>query len=116
MQTATYHAEKWGIIHGYNFEIYRGKVAYVGDMETRRAAVWGLNGITINTVFSGDYTNLMPPMGDLMAYQRLLDWLRSLSIWNEIPELVGHKDIALFGHGTACPGNLWDKATKWGLR
>jgi len=53
----------------------------------------------------GDYTHKIPRQRQLEAAIDLVRWL----LMEKLPgrEIVGHRDIALPGFETGCPGNQW---------
>ena len=101
---ARYHVEQngWPAI-GYHFLIYAHKVRYVGSLDTSRANVRGRNPEVIGIALVGDYTENWPAASVLSLCKRLCDALDGY-LGRRIPR-VGHRDVALPGHGTACPGD-----------
>ena len=101
---ATYHVENngWPAI-GYHFLIYGHKVRFVGSLETARANVWGRNAEVIGISVVGNYSSEPPSASALALCKRLCDALdRYLG---RILPRVGHRDVALPGHETSCPGD-----------
>lgn len=106
-----YHAQKWpdfGAI-GYHVacaeETNGGPIAryLLSDLDLQRAHVWGRNheavGISCLTNFTG-----IPEARWLDA---LAEGVADLKRQYPGAQIVGHTDIALPGHATACPGPSW---------
>ena len=100
---ARYHVENngWPGI-GYHFLIYPHKVRYVGSLDTERANVWGRNAEVIGISLVGDFQTQAPADSTLDLCKRLCNVLDAY-LARQLPR-VGHRDVALPGHGTACPG------------
>lgn len=101
---ALYHVENngWPAI-GYHFLIYSHKVRYVGSLGTARANVWGRNPEVIGIAIVGDYADVAPSDSALLLCKKLCDLLDRY-MERTVPR-VGHRDVALPGHGTQCPGD-----------
>jgi hypothetical protein len=110
-------ARGWSDI-GYHFLIGNGKGSPEGEIKLGRpeskdgAGVWGNNQAKLHVVLVGNfekghsgYTGL-PRRKQLGA---LGHWLlvkgKQYAREGRHPRIVGHREIALPGHGTACPGN-----------
>jgi hypothetical protein len=100
---ATFHTStrEWPGI-GYHFGIRLAKVAYLGDVNTIRANVWGRNHEVIGIALTGDYQNVALPNDYVSALQRLVRTLDEF--FGHEKQVVGHQQVALAGHGTVCPG------------
>jgi len=106
LQVARYHVDNlhWPGI-GYHFLVHwDGSIDYVGDLMTSRANVYGLNPQCIGICLLGNFTKYMPRAPQLLSARLLLTYLTDLT---PQAETVGHRDIALPGHETACPGDTW---------
>jgi hypothetical protein len=89
---------------GYHIGIRLGQVAYLGDVSTTRANVWGRNHEVIGIAMTGDYQNVALPHEYVVALRAVVEALdrglgRQLTV-------SGHRDLALPGHGTVCPGRF----------
>ena len=105
-QIADYHTYKlgWPGI-GYHFVIrFDGTIYQTNRIETMSYNVASRNHECIGICVNGDFTSHHP-------FDAQLDSLRWLlkDLDTKLPnrETVGHKEIALPGHGTGCPGNTW---------
>lgn len=104
------HTRKWPGI-GYHIclaeEESGGKIARydVSALELERAHTWGLNdqavGISCLTNFIG--------MPDSKWVEAVAETVRELLQRWPGARVVGHKEAALPGHATACPGPLWHR-------
>lgn len=106
-EIASYHANVlgWPGI-GYHFLVHQsGAVEYVGDILTVRYNVAGLNRQVIGVCLAGDFTRRPPGRPQLQAARLLLANLQFALGW-AVP-IAGHREIALPGSGTSCPGNTW---------
>jgi len=106
LSIAQYHVNTLGWPGaGYHFRIgWDGAIDYMGDISLSRYNVARRNDEVIGICLPGDWTAKEPPIATLLATRRLLAWLKTV-----VPQaqIVGHKDIALPGYETACPGDLW---------
>lgn len=104
---ARYHVDTngWPGI-GYHWVVRQnGVIYYCGDLETVRYNVAGRNREVVGICLTGDFTTAPPAALQLAAAGRLLRALRDEIGW---AELTGHRDIAVPGYATACPGNTWE--------
>ena len=101
---ARYHVENngWPAI-GYHFLIYAHKVRYVGSLDTARSNVWGRNAEVIGISLVGNYADEAPASSALALCKQLCDALDRY-LGRAVPR-VGHRDVALPGHETSCPGD-----------
>jgi len=92
----------WGGI-GYHLVCRQeGAVYYCGDVNTKRANVYGLNEAVVGIVLAGDFTKYYPLPSQLQGAKRAIAFVRGL-LGRNVP-VVGHKEIALPESPTACPG------------
>ena len=106
---AKYHVRHnhWAGI-GYHFFVMPDGTAYeVGNIDTERACVWGRNKESLCICLSGDFTKQQPPDEQIAATVALIKCLREKYPPLRDVKIVGHRDIALPGHTTQCPGNTW---------
>jgi N-acetylmuramoyl-L-alanine amidase-like protein len=74
------------------------------DPLTIRAHIWGRNHEAFGICMAADFTHGLPPQKWIDALSlRLVEARRR---WTNAT-IVGHKDSALSGHGTSCPGERW---------
>jgi hypothetical protein len=86
-----------------------GRAYQTGNFNSQRAHVWGRNHELLGWVLIGDYSDRLPSAGGLDAAaecERAFD----AYLGREVP-LRGHRDWALEGHGTACPGRVRERLT-----
>ena len=104
---ARYHVRHngWAGIGYHFFVMPDGTVYQVGDVDDKRACVWGRNAESLCICLSGDFTKQRPPDAQIKATRRLIRCLREK--FNRQWPVVGHRDVALPGHETACPGDTW---------
>ena len=104
---AAYHGEHngWPGI-GYSFVVrWDGSVEWCHDLDVMSYHVAGRNRECLGICLPGDWSVDHPPARVLIATLDLLHWLRP-----QLPagvRIVGHRDIALPGYGTSCPGDSW---------
>lgn len=106
-EIASYHvnAEGWPGI-GYHFLVHPdGTIDYVGDITTTRYNVATLNEFCIGICVVGDFTLRQPTPKALRSTSLLVNWLRADPVPQAI--VVGHRDVAVEGWRTACPGDTW---------
>ncbi len=106
LQVAGYHVQHngWPGI-GYHFQVtYDGTINYVGDLETVRYNVASRNRECVGVELNGDFTHHWPTDMQLGSARVLLAWLKGQLA---MAAVVGHKDIALPGYETSCPGDTW---------
>jgi hypothetical protein len=101
---ARYHVDTngWPAI-GYHFLVYSHKIRYVGDIGTARAHVWGHNDDTVGIAIVGDYQEFRPSDNAILLARRLCDFMDEYYAGST--SRVGHREIALPGHETECPGD-----------
>jgi hypothetical protein len=108
---ARWHVERYGWPGiGYHFLVHEdGSIDYVGDLATVRYHVAGRNRECVGICIPGDFTACAPNELQLGAARNLARVLRPLLDPDETGrvQLVGHRDVALPGHGTSCPGETW---------
>lgn|GEM_PF-4573497 len=77
----------------------------LGDLGIQRAHVWGQNHRAVGIACLTDFGSAMPGEKWVLA---LAEAIRTL-IRPSMPQakIVGHKEITLPGHGSACPGAQW---------
>jgi hypothetical protein len=101
-------AKGWNDI-GYHSVIGNGLGMPDGKCEPGRpdavkgSAVWGRNTGLLHVCLVGDFTQRAPTRAQL---DTLGEWLRHRSKAYGATKAVGHKELALPGHGTLCPGDL----------
>lgn len=76
----------------------------VSDLETQRAHTWGLNDKMLGVCSAEDFTKIIPAPKWIEA--QALTFAALLRIYPHA-QVTGHKDVALPGHGTRCPGDRW---------
>lgn len=104
---ARYHVEQqgWPGI-GYQWIVHQdGRTEYCQDLSRVSYNVAGRNGEVVGICLPGDWTNGPPPAAQLLATRRLVAELQYALGW--FVPVVGHRDIALPGYETACPGATW---------
>lgn len=103
-----YHVSRGFGGFGYHCAAFPSGRAYqTGDFDGGRAHVWGRNDELPGWVLIGDYSDELPSAGGLTAAaecERALDDYMG----REVP-LKGHRDWALPGHGTTCPGRVRER-------
>jgi len=105
---AAYHVRSldWPGI-GYHFLVHwDGSTEYVGDIGRARYNVASRNHEVVGICLPGDFTRREPAAAQLESARLLLTNIQFALGW--FVPIVGHKDIALPGYGTACPGDTWD--------
>lgn len=85
---------------GYHFVIRRGRLHYVGDVDTQRAHVKGRNHEAIGAAITGNYTQYDPAPEDLAILQTLDAELTAF--FGKPKELTTHGEM--LPDYTACPG------------
>ena len=97
---------------GYHFLIHEnGGMEYVGDILTIRYNVARQNDKVIGICLSGNFTRHWPPPKQLAATKKLLANLQYALGW-AVP-IMGHREIALPGFGTSCPGDTFLEGPRW---
>jgi hypothetical protein len=89
----------------YHFLVHwNGGVDYVGDIETVRYNVAGRNRECLGVCLPGDFSARIPSQQQLDSCLRLVSYLRWL-----LPNatVAGHRDLALKGFESECPGATW---------
>ncbi|MCL4534929.1 MAG: peptidoglycan recognition protein family protein [Bacteroidetes bacterium] len=111
MGIARWHVEHYGWPGiGYHFLVHEdGGIDYVGDLSTVRYNVAGRNREVVGICIPGDFTKQAPNELQLGATRNLVSVLRPVLDPDETGrvKLVGHRDVALLGYGTICPGETW---------
>jgi hypothetical protein len=82
-----------------------GTAYYVGDMGEQRAHVYGRNSELIGVCLLGNYQRVEPPTKQIEGTAALIRAIRRHH--NRNLPYAGHRDLALQGSGTACPGDQW---------
>lgn len=91
---------------GYHFLVHQGgRIDYVGDILTIRYNVARRNHELIGVCLPGNFTYYPPLPAQLEAARHLLANLQFALGW--FVPIVGHRDVALPGFATACPGDTW---------
>jgi len=80
-------------------------VYYVGDVHTIRACVAHMNTHVVCIALLGNYMTWEPPFKMLSVLRERIEYMRQW--WPWIRKVVGHRDVAVVGHETACPGDTW---------
>lgn len=118
VEIASYHVGLGFPSGGYQFSIrWDGTIEQSHDLDVMSYNVAGLNDLVVGICLVGDYTNRTPRKAQLEALVELIPWLEG-----QLPgaKIVGHKEIALKGYETECPGQtmqairrlLFDRATR----
>lgn len=99
--TDRYHREtkKWSAI-GYTIVIFGGVAALVGDLNTARANVLGLNDKVIGVLMGIDGDKVVPTAADLAVRSAVIGYLRGLC--PNAVVVAGHRELP--GQATSCPG------------
>lgn len=95
---------------GYHFVVHEdGTIDYVGDIATVRYHLAGRNRECVGVCIPGDFTRVKPNELQLGAARNLVRVLRPLLDPDETGrvKVVGHRDVAMAGYGTTCPGETW---------
>lgn len=87
---------------GYHTGVRDGVIAILGELDTQRAHVAGLNHTAIGTCVMGTYTNTPPAARNVTALRNLVAVFDEL--YGHQKQLKGHRDINGRAH-TECPGN-----------
>lgn len=97
--------ESWPGI-GYHFVAHwDGDVERCHDLEVASYNVAGRNRECVGICIPGNWSLRAPPEYALAAARGIVSWVRDQCGW-EVPAR-GHRDLALLGYGTTCPGGLW---------
>ena len=97
---------------GYHLLVHQdGSIDYVGDILQVRYNVASLNPQVIGVCLPGDFTNRPPGRLQLEAARDLLANLQVALGW-AVP-IAGHREIALPGYGTSCPGDTFLLGPRW---
>jgi hypothetical protein len=95
------------------------QVQYVGDLNTVRAGVWGMNPGSVHIEISGLFTpgKEIPSESQLRKTRELIDLMLApnniLPSLNYYSQVTYHNQIALPGHTTACPGHAHPQFAEW---
>lgn len=101
---ARYHVEvnHWPAI-GYHVLVYEtGRVVWCLNLEEWGAHVWGRNDHLWGVALVGNYMHDPPTLDHLQHAYRVVAELQTIR--GEFLPVAGHGELALPGHGTACPG------------
>jgi hypothetical protein len=108
---AGWHVEHYGWPGiGYHFLVHEdGGIDYVGDLATMRYNVAGRNREVVGICIPGDFTRRVPNELQIGGARNLARVLRPILDPDETGrvKLVGHRDVAMAGYGTSCPGETW---------
>ncbi len=111
-QIADYHSHPHGPTGeiwpgcGYAFVVrWDGSIEYATDILRCGYQVASRNTETLGLCLPGNWNDDVPGDAQLGGALELVTWLRSLLPWATV---VGHRDVALVGWETACPGDTWD--------
>ncbi len=92
---------------GYHFVVHwDGSIDYVGDVATVRYNVAGRNREVLGICLPGNFMKRWPSRTQLDGTRRLVGALNVLLPWAEVG---AHKELALPGHETSCPGATWEQ-------
>ncbi|MFH0900687.1 MAG: peptidoglycan recognition family protein [Pseudomonadota bacterium] len=105
---AEYHVSLGWPSGGYAFVCHwGGQVDWCNDLETMSYHVAGLNKTAIGICIPGNWQMAQPPEPAIIAARMTVAWIRA-QLGREVP-VVGHREIALPGRGTTCPGDTWPR-------
>ena len=105
-QIARYHIGLGWPGCGYHFVVrWDGTIEQANDLAYMSYNVASRNREVAGICLPGDYTHKIPRQLQLEAAIKLVKWLLKASLPGR--KVVGHRDIALPGHETECPGNQW---------
>ena len=97
----------WGGI-GYSALIFpSGRTYTFGPLTQQRAGIYGLNHKLLSFALVGNFQTRLPTRKQWRAATHLVLYYYQL-LGRTLP-VQGHRDWALAGHGTACPGNTWKR-------
>jgi len=105
-EIARYHVQQlgWPGI-GYHFVVHPdGGIDYVGDIGTVRYNVAKRNQECIGICLTGDFSNHWPSEEQLRSARSVIHAMR---LFVPTASVVGHRDIAVPGWETSCPGETW---------
>ena len=101
-------AEGWGTFPYHMMASPHGRTFYTVDLRLFGAHVGRRNHQLLGVALMGDFTHAAPSDLQLCAAARAV---LALCVWGKIlPPLGGHRELALAGGATACPGDTW---TTW---
>jgi N-acetylmuramoyl-L-alanine amidase len=90
---------------GYHFVIHwDGQVDYVGDLKTIRYNVASRNREVVGICLEGNFMTQRPKDAQLESARKLVEYLRTIF---PAAAVVGHRDIAVPGWETSCPGDTY---------
>lgn len=90
---------------GYHYLVHPdGQIDYAGDIGTERYNVAGRNHECIGICLAGTFDKRWPTNEQLRAARGVVHAMR---LFVPSAAVVGHRDIALPGYETECPGALW---------
>lgn len=96
-------ARGWSGI-GYHAIIRRGVLYLISSLDIERAHTFGRNRDGLGVCLTGNYAYGEVPQGEDVDLLR--EFIRAVDEgYGHRKEVVGHGQVAVAGHGTACPGN-----------
>jgi hypothetical protein len=108
---AAYHTQPHGPLNevwpgcGYAFVVrWNGTIEYATDMLRCGYQVASRNTECLGVCLPGLWEKKVPGALQLAGASDLVEWLRNLLPWAAV---VGHRDVALPGWETECPGSTW---------
>lgn len=97
---------------GYHFLVHQdGSIVYVGDILSIRYNVARRNHEVLGVCLPGDFTHRPPGPAQLRSARVLLANLQFALGW-AVP-IAGHREIALPGFATSCPGDTFLSGPRW---
>ncbi len=105
-EIANYHVNTlgWPGI-GYHFVVHQdGAIDYVGDIGTVRYNVAKRNQEVIGICLTGNFTEHWPSEAQLRGARSVI---HAMLAFVPAAVVVGHRDIAMPGYETSCPGETW---------
>jgi hypothetical protein len=109
---AQYHVSQGWPGIAYAFVVHwDGTVEYTQDVTRAGYTVAARNAECLSICLPGNWSLRQPPEAQIKATRRLLAELQYMLGW--FCPVVGHKDVALEGWGTDCPGSTWPQ---WSTR
>jgi hypothetical protein len=90
---------------GYSFVVrWNGAIEYASDVLRCSYNVASRNTECLGICLPGNWNDDVPGDTQLGGALELVTWLRSILPWATV---VGHRDVALAGWETECPGATW---------
>lgn len=106
LSIAEYHISLGWPSCGYHMCVHWGGIVdWCNDLETVSYHVSGRNRECIGICIPGGWSRVQPPEQAVIAARNTVRWIRA-QLGREVP-VVGHREIALPGRGTSCPGDTW---------